>query len=106
MLHWLETIKRWIRPGRRARPRPLSPGAALKVARQIQMTDEAEYTCGEVHRLLDQFAEAVLRGGDTAGLMPLVQKHLDMCQDCREEFEALLRILRAPTSDAPAGSAV
>ena len=98
MLHWLETIKHWIRPGNRARPVPLPPGAVLKVARQIEMTDEVEYTCDDVHRLLDQFAEAVLRGEDTARLMPLVRKHLDMCQDCREEFEALLRILRAPPS--------
>ena len=79
---------------------PLPPGAALKVARQIEMTDEVEYTCDDVHRLLDQFAEAVLRGEDTARLMPLVQKHLAMCQDCREEFEALLRIVRAPPSGA------
>lgn len=100
MLHWLETIKHWIQPGDRARPRPLPPGAAQKVARQIDMTDEVEYTCDDVHRLLDQFSEAVLRGENTARLMPLVQKHLDMCQDCREEFEALLRILRAPTSGA------
>ena len=100
MLHWLETIKHWIRPGNRAWPRPLPPGAALKVARQIDMTDEVEYTCDDVHRLLDQFAEAVLRGEDTARLMPLVQKHLDMCQDCREEMEALLRILKAGMATA------
>lgn len=85
---------------------PLAPEAILKMARQIEMTDEVEYTCDDVHRLLDEFAEAVLRGEDTARLMPLVQKHLDMCHDCREEFEALLRVLRAPTSAASAGSAV
>jgi hypothetical protein len=44
---------------------------------------------------MDQFAEMVMRGEDVAHLMPLVQHHLDMCADCREEFEALLRILRA-----------
>jgi hypothetical protein len=79
---------------------PLRPEAVLKVARQIEMTDEVEYTCDDVHRLLDQFAEAVLRGEDTARLMPLVQKHLDMCQDCREEMEALLRILKSGMATA------
>jgi len=29
-----------------------------------------------------------------------------MCQDCREEFEALLRIVRAPASGASGGRAV
>ncbi len=27
--------------------------------------------------------------------MPLVQQHLEICPDCREEFEALMRILKA-----------
>lgn len=85
---------------------PLPPEAVLKVARQIEMTEEVEYSCDDAHRLLDQLAEAVLRGEDTARLMPLVQKHLDMCPDCREEFEALLRILRAPASDASARNAI
>ena len=101
MRRWLETIRHWIRPGNRPRVAPLPPQALRKVARQIEMTDEVEYTCDDVHRLLDQFAEAVLRGEDAAKLMPLVQRHLDMCPDCREEFEALMRILRAsPASGA------
>ncbi|MEK7329061.1 MAG: hypothetical protein AAB217_27760 [Chloroflexota bacterium] len=72
-----------------------------KVARQIGATHDVEYSCDDVHHLLDQFAEAVLRGENAANLWPLVQRHLDMCPDCREEFEALLRILRAtPASPA------
>jgi hypothetical protein len=42
------------------------------VAQQIEMTHEVEYSCDDVLRLLDQFAEAVLRGEDVAELMPLV----------------------------------
>ncbi len=79
----------------------MPPGTLRKVARQIEMTQEVEYSCDDVLHLLDQFAEAVLRGEDVAQLLPLVQRHLDMCPDCREEFEALLRILRA----SPASSA-
>ncbi len=101
MRHWLDTIKGWLWPRQRARLAPLPLGALPKIARQIEMTDEVEYTCDDVHRLLDQFAEAVLHGKDAARLMPLVQRHLDMCPDCREEFEALMRILRAsPASPA------
>lgn len=65
----------------------------------IARTEAVEYSCDDVLRLLDEFAEAVLRGDDAARLMPLVQKHLEMCPDCREEFEALLRILKAPPSE-------
>jgi hypothetical protein len=110
MRRWLDTIKGWLWPGKRARHRrgesrfapPPPPHSLRKVARQIEMTDEVEYTCDDVLRLLDQFAEAVLHGKDAAQLMPLVHKHLEMCPDCREEFEALLRILRASNARSAA----
>lgn len=72
-----------------------SPEALQKMAAMLAHTREVEFSCDEVLALLDQFAEMVLRGEDAAQLMPLVQHHLEMCGDCREEFEALLRILRS-----------
>jgi hypothetical protein len=72
-----------------------SPEALRRMAGMLAHTRDEEYTCDEVLALLDQFAEMVFRGEDAAQLMPLVQHHLDMCWDCREEFEAILRILRA-----------
>jgi len=72
----------------------LYPLETLKnLVRQLERTREVEYACEEVHRLLDQFAEAVIRGEDASRLMPLVEQHLEMCPDCREEYEALIRIL-------------
>ena len=66
-----------------------------KMARMIAQTLPVEYTCDQVLRVLAEFAKAVLSGKNVAELYPLVQHHLDNCADCREEFEALLRILRA-----------
>jgi hypothetical protein len=34
-----------------------------------------------------------MRGEDVAHLMPLVQRHLELCPDCREEHEALMQAL-------------
>jgi hypothetical protein len=65
------------------------------MVRGVARTQETEYSCDDAYRLLDEFAEAVAQGKDAAKLMPLVQQHLDLCPDCREEFEALLRVLRA-----------
>jgi hypothetical protein len=79
----------------RKQPKPSSPQAMRKMLGMIERTRDDEYSCDQVHELMDQFAEAVLRGQDAAKLMPLVQHHLDMCPDCREEFEALMRILQA-----------
>ncbi len=72
-----------------------SPEALENMLRQLSQTRDVEVTCDEVLRVLDQVAEARLRGEDVGRLLPLVQHHLEMCMDCQEELEALLRILRA-----------
>jgi hypothetical protein len=59
------------------------------------VTEDSEIGCDEAYDSLDQFAEIVARGEDPTKILPQVKKHLDMCGNCREEFEALLRILKA-----------
>jgi hypothetical protein len=66
-----------------------------KLIRMIENTQEIELSCDEVYHLLDQYTEIVHRGEDAQKLMPLVEHHIEICPDCREEFEALLRILQA-----------
>lgn len=80
---------------RRSRSSKQSTVMAQKLAQQLAATQDVEYSCDDVLAVLDQFTEAFLRGEDVATLMPLVQRHLDMCADCHEEFEALLRILKS-----------
>jgi hypothetical protein len=78
--------------------RPLShrPQEALKaMLRKIGQTQEVELTCGEVFDLLDQYAEMASNSENVTQLMPLVKQHLEMCADCREEFEALLKVLQS-----------
>ena len=87
-----------IRSGFRRPPR-LGPDAAAPLLRQVERTLEREYTCDDVAAVLGEVAEAVQRGQDLGALMPLVQHHLEMCGDCREELEALLRVLRAGRAD-------
>jgi hypothetical protein len=74
----------------------ITPEHAKKMLMMIEKTQEKELSCDEVHALLDQYAEMSLRGEDPAELLPLVHYHLDMCPDCKEEYEALARILHAP----------
>ena len=61
--------------------------------RSVSMTEEDEISCDDVYNLLDQFAEMVGRGEDAAQFMPMIQKHLDMCPDCREEYESLAQMM-------------
>lgn len=95
----LKQLLRWLRSNRaQSNGGPSSPQAqeVLKaMLRKIARTQEIELTCGEVFDLLDQYAEMAANGEDVAEIMPLVKQHLEMCADCREEFEALLRVLQS-----------
>ena len=59
----------------------------------IEQTRPDELSCDEIANLLCQFSEVVQAGGNAASLMPLIEHHLQICPDCREEFEALMRVL-------------
>jgi len=73
----------------------MSPRGVRAMAHMLQHTHAKELTCDEVHSLLDQFVDLVIQGEDASHLMPLVEQHLDLCTECREEYEALLRVLQA-----------
>jgi hypothetical protein len=73
----------------------LSPQALGEMMKCLQNTQDVEMFCDEVLAFLDQFAEAQLHVEDVTSLLPLVQHRLEMCLDCQEEYEALLRILQA-----------
>ena len=76
----------------------MMPDPTQALTRLVQMlarTQPTEAACDEVFSLLDLFVECVLRGEDVAALMPQVQQHLEMCPDCWEEYEALLRLTQA-----------
>jgi hypothetical protein len=64
-----------------------------KMLMMLSNTREVELTCDEVFALLDQFVELAEQGEDVEQLMPLVQHHLDMCEDCREEYRVLKSIV-------------
>jgi hypothetical protein len=62
--------------------------------REIVTTRPGEMDCPECYEHMDRFADLVLNGVDTTGLMPRLQEHLERCIHCREEFEALLVAVR------------
>lgn len=74
---------------------PADLDAIKAMVRGIVTTRSDEIGCDVCFERVDRFTEMVLDGKDAAEAMPLVQDHLDRCDDCREEFEALLEALRA-----------
>lgn len=95
MWSFLEPFRRWFRRDNPEMPNGPMTVSVPKVMRQLAATQPVELSCDEVLRLMGACAEAVLRGEDHTQVVPLFEKHIEMCADCREEFEALLRILRA-----------
>jgi len=66
----------------------------LLVAKALATRDD-DMTCADCDARVDRFAELTLAGRDAADALPLVEEHLCECPGCREEFEALMDVLRA-----------
>ena len=70
----------------------------LKLLQEILSLHEAAVDCDTCGEQIDCLAELVAVGHDSNMLLPAVQEHLDCCRECKEEFQALLCILKAQQS--------
>jgi hypothetical protein len=70
-----------------------------KLTRAIATTKDEEVGCDECFAVVDQFVELELGGKAAAEAMPLIEDHLNRCQNCRDEFEALLDAVKATSEE-------
>jgi len=56
---------------------------------------DGDIDCETCSQQLNCLAELVATGAELRQLLPAVEAHLRCCGDCREEYQALLCILRA-----------
>ena len=73
----------------------LEPTTLKRMVRSALDTDPDEIGCDDCFEQLDRFIEMELADKQVGEAMPLVEDHLRRCRACREEFEALLAVLRA-----------
>ena len=73
------------------------------ILRLLESARVQDMPCSEVFARLDQYAERELRDHEAAKWMPLLREHFDICPDCCEEYEALLRAIEH--ADRERGSA-
>ena len=78
----------------------IDPTTFKKILLALIMTQEEEIDCEECYNHMDRFAEMLMNGDEPEKVMPLVKHHLELCGDCREEFEALSCALTA-CDDSP-----
>lgn len=76
-------------------PKDLSEEAIAGFLRVLESVREEEASCAEIYARLDEYVETQVHGEDAARLMPLVREHLDMCEECCEEYEALLNVIES-----------
>lgn len=63
-----------------------------RILAMLAATEPQELGCGEVFALLDEFTEKQAAGQDLSPYAGLL-KHLQMCGECQEEYEALLSMV-------------
>ncbi len=64
-------------------------------------SDAADSGCDGAFEVLDQYAEAVLRGEDTTATYSQAITHVQNCPACREDTEGLLAALRMIEATPP-----
>jgi len=69
-----------------------------KMMQAVALTEDDEFSCDDVYKLIDQYAEMLSRGEPVEEAMPLIEHHLRLCADCKEELEALLEVLDSMNS--------
>jgi len=71
----------------------LSNEAVKGFLRVLEQVRAEELSCDEIDAKLDEYVELEVKKEDAAHIMPLIREHLDLCQDCCDEYEALLDVV-------------
>lgn len=64
------------------------------LAAGVASTRPVEIGCDDCLDQVASYAESQLQGLPTSVALRLVEEHLELCPDCREEFESLAEALR------------
>jgi len=83
---------------------PLDDHSVERLMHLLSETRDDELSCEEVFNCLDEYVECLeshdedvghgdVGHGDVGGKKPLVEHHLSICPDCRDELHALIHAL-------------
>ena len=65
------------------------------IVKMLDLTRDREFNCGECLQHVSEFAECQLANKPVSEVIASVEQHLGLCPECREEYEALMKILQA-----------
>ena len=61
----------------------------------LGLTRDREFNCSECLQHVGEFAERQLKDKPVDEVVARVEQHLALCPECREEYEALMKILKS-----------
>jgi hypothetical protein len=59
----------------------------------IAKTEPDQLTCGDCFGQIGEFADLALEGRELSAGLQLIQRHLEQCPCCKDEYESLLKAL-------------
>jgi len=64
------------------------------IVKMLGLTRDREFNCSECLQHVSEFAECQLTNKPAGEVIASVEQHLGLCPECREEYEALMKILK------------
>lgn len=74
---------------------PLSRKETNDLIRMISLTEDTEINCEQCLAVVAEFTERHVAGESTLEGLRAITQHLSICEECRDEYESLKRVLSA-----------
>ena len=71
------------------KPKPVQLGELLRV---VSATEPEELDCDQILERVGALLESLEQEEEVPGELAKVSQHLEVCPECREEFDALMRV--------------
>lgn len=78
---------------------PMDDQSIERLMHLLCETRDDELSCEEVFNCLDEYVDCLESHQDVGGKKPLVEHHLSICPDCRDELDALVHALEIAADD-------
>ena len=73
-----------------------------RIVRAVADTEEDPITCDDCYDHIDRYVEMLNAGESPDGVLLQVQRHLEQCECCEYEMQALVRIIQSMQGNADA----
>ena len=78
----------------------ISEAQVQALLEMLTLTRDKEVSCDECLQSMAEFAETTLAGKTVTEGLQCIEEHLQLCGECREEFEALKSALDGDNIDS------